>query len=180
MTNPLTVKLSLGGLLLAFCYPFMKRHTHLPQVVLGAAFAWSIPMAYAAQTGELSRHMWLVYLAVVLWTVAYDTFYAMVDRDDDIKIGVKSTAILFGEQDRLITGVLQLLTLYALVLVGERFNLGTVYYLGLATAAGLFMYQQWLIRFRNREACFKAFLNNNWVGMAIFIGIAADYGIAVQ
>lgn len=174
-TDPFTIKLSVGGLILAFCYPFMKRHTHLPQVVLGAAFAWGIPMAYAAEAGELHQGMWLIYLAVVLWTVAYDTFYAMVDRDDDLKVGVKSTAILFGEQDRLMTGVLQIMTLYALMLVGSRFELGTFYYLGLATAAGLFVYQQWLIRFRAREACFKAFLNNNWVGVAVFAGIVMDY-----
>ncbi len=177
MTDPLTIKLSVGGLVLAFCYPFMKRHTHLPQVVLGAAFAWGIPMAYAAEAGELNRHMWVIYLAVVLWTVAYDTFYAMVDRDDDLKIGVKSTAILFGEQDRLFTGVLQLLTIYSLVLVGNRFELGALYYLGLAVASVLFAYQQWLIRFRARDACFKAFLNNNWVGVAIFVGILADYSL---
>lgn len=177
MTNPLTIKLSFGGLLLAFCYPFMKRHSHLPQVVLGAAFAWGIPMAYAAEAGELNQSMWLIYLAVVLWTVAYDTFYAMVDRDDDIKIGVKSTAILFGEQDRLMTGLLQALTIYALILVGNRFELGAFYYLGLAVAAGLFIYQQWLIRFRARAACFKAFLNNNWVGAAIFVGLVADYAL---
>ncbi|WP_084128698.1 4-hydroxybenzoate octaprenyltransferase [Cellvibrio mixtus] len=177
MTDPLTIKLSVGGLILAFSYPFMKRHTHLPQVVLGAAFAWGIPMAYAAEAGELDRHMWLIYIAVVLWTVAYDTFYAMVDRDDDLKIGVKSTAVLFGEQDRVITGLLQFLTLWALVLVGKHFGLGTFYYLGLVVAAGLFVYQQWLIRFRAREACFKAFLNNNWVGMAVFMGVAVDYAI---
>jgi 4-hydroxybenzoate polyprenyltransferase len=174
-TDPLTIKLSVGGLLLAFCYPFMKRHTHLPQVVLGAAFAWGIPMAYAAEAGELHQGMWLIYISVVLWTVAYDTFYAMVDRDDDLKIGVKSTAILFGEQDRLMTGVLQIMALYSLVLVGNRFELGTVYYFGLAAAAGLFIYQQWLIRFRARDACFKAFLNNNWVGVAVFAGIVMDY-----
>jgi len=176
-TDPLTIKLSVGGLILAFCYPFMKRHTHLPQVVLGAAFAWGIPMAYAAEAGELHQGMWLIYLAVVLWTVAYDTFYAMVDRDDDLKIGVKSTAILFGEQDRLMTGVLQIMTLYSLMLVGNRFELGTFYYLGLVAAAGLFAYQQWLIRFRARAACFKAFLNNNWVGVVIFAGIVADYAL---
>lgn len=176
-TDPFTIKLSVGGLILAFCYPFMKRHTHLPQVVLGAAFAWGIPMAYAAEAGELHEGMWLIYVAVVLWTVAYDTFYAMVDREDDLKIGVKSTAILFGEQDRLMTGVLQIMTLYALMLVGNRFELGTFYYLGLAAAAGLFVYQQWLIRFRARSACFKAFLNNNWVGAVIFAGIVADYAL---
>ncbi len=176
-TDPFTIKLSVGGLVLAFCYPFMKRHTHLPQVVLGAAFAWGIPMAYAAEAGKLPQEVWLIYLAVVLWTVAYDTFYAMVDRDDDLKIGVKSTAILFGEQDRLMTGILQAMTIYALILVGNRFELGTFYYLGLAAAAGLFIYQQWLIRFRARAACFQAFLNNNWVGVAVFAGIAADYAL---
>jgi 4-hydroxybenzoate polyprenyltransferase len=174
LTNPLTIQLSVGGVLLAFCYPFMKRYTHLPQVVLGAAFAWAIPMAFAAQSGALGVEVWLLYTAVVLWTVVYDTFYAMVDRDDDLRIGVKSTAILFGEQDRLMTGVLQALTLYALVMVGSRFELGTFYYLSLGVAAALFAYQQYLIRFRQREACFKAFMNNNWVGLAIFIGVVAD------
>ncbi len=177
LTDPLTIKLSVGGLLLAFCYPFMKRHTHLPQVVLGAAFAWGVPMAYAAQTGALDKNMWLIYLAVVIWTVVYDTFYAMVDRDDDIKIGVKSTAILFGDQDRVITGALQILTLYALYLVGQAFTLGWVFYLSLGVVAGLFGYQQWLIRFRERSACFKAFLNNNWVGAAVFVGIALDFAL---
>lgn len=176
-TNMLTIQLSVGGLLLAFCYPFMKRYTHLPQVVLGAAFAWGIPMAYAAETGTIPHNIWLVYLAVVLWTLVYDTFYAMVDRDDDLKIGVKSTAILFGEQDRFITGILQLLTLYTLYLVGSRFELGTYYQVSLGVAALFFAYQQWLIRYRAREACFKAFLNNNWVGMTIFIGIAADLAL---
>ena len=174
LTNPLTIQLSVGGVLLAFCYPFMKRYTHLPQVVLGAAFAWAIPMAFAAQSGALGVEVWLLYTAVVLWTVVYDTFYAMVDRDDDLRIGVKSTAILFGEQDRLMTGVLQALTLYALVMVGSRFELGTFYYISLGAAAALFAYQQYLIRFRQREACFKAFMNNNWVGLAVFIGVVAD------
>ncbi|MET0356752.1 MAG: 4-hydroxybenzoate octaprenyltransferase [Cellvibrio sp.] len=177
LTDPLTIKLSVGGLLLAFSYPFMKRYTHLPQVVLGAAFAWGIPMAYAAQTGVLDKNMWLIYLTVVLWTVVYDTFYAMVDRDDDLKIGVKSTAILFGDQDRLITGLLQLTVLYSLILVGKAYALGWIFYLSLALAAGLFGYQQWLIRFRERQACFKAFLNNNWVGAVVFVGIAADLAL---
>jgi len=177
LTDPLTIKLSVGGLLLAFSYPFMKRHTHLPQVVLGAAFAWGVPMAYAAQTGALDKNMWLIYFAVVIWTVVYDTFYAMVDRDDDLKIGVKSTAILFGDQDRVITGALQLLTLYALYLVAQAFTLGWIFYLSLVVVAGLFGYQQWLIRFRERTACFKAFLNNNWVGAAVFAGIALDFAL---
>ena len=174
LTDPLTIKLSVGGLVLAASYPFMKRYTHLPQVVLGAAFAWGIPMAYAAQAGALKQDMWLIYLAVVLWTVVYDTFYAMVDRADDLKIGVKSTAILFGDQDRFITGALQLMTLYSLVLIGQRFGLGFYYNLSLVVVIALFGYQQWLIRFREPGACFKAFLNNNWVGMAVFIGIAVD------
>jgi 4-hydroxybenzoate polyprenyltransferase len=177
MTDPLTIKLSVGGLLLAFSYPFMKRHTHLPQVVLGAAFAWGVPMAYAAQAGALDKNMWLIYFAVVIWTVVYDTFYAMVDRDDDLKIGVKSTAILFGDQDRVITGALQLLTLYALYLVAQAFTLGWIFYLSLVVVAGLFGYQQWLIRFRERTACFKAFLNNNWVGATVFVGIALDFAL---
>ncbi|HWV15282.1 MAG TPA: 4-hydroxybenzoate octaprenyltransferase [Cellvibrio sp.] len=174
-TDALTIKLSLGGLVLAFIYPFMKRHTHLPQVVLGAAFAWSIPMAFAAQAGQLTPAAGLLYLSVVLWTVVYDTFYAMVDRDDDIKIGVKSTAILFAEQDRFITAALQVMTLCALLLVGQHFNLGLYYYLSLVVVAGLFYYQQILIREREPAACFKAFLNNNWVGAAVFAGIVADF-----
>ena len=178
LTDAFTVKLSVGGLFLAFCYPFMKRHTHLPQVVLGAAFAWGIPMAYAAEAGALPKEIWLVYLAVVLWTLVYDTFYAMVDRDDDVKIGVKSTAILFGDQDRFITGVLQLMTLYTFYLIGDRFALGHYYHASLVVTAGLFGYQQWLIRLRARAACFKAFLHNNWVGLTLFVGIAADYALA--
>jgi 4-hydroxybenzoate polyprenyltransferase len=174
-TSPLVIQLSLGGLALAVCYPFMKRYTHLPQLFLGAAFAWSLPMAFTAEAGLLDERIWLVYLAVVLWTVTYDTFYAMVDRDYDLKIGVKSTAILFGEQDRFIAAILQLMTLGALVLVGERFSLSYYYYGSLGITAALFAYQQYLIRFRTREGCFKAFLNNNWVGMVIFIGIASHF-----
>lgn len=174
LTNPLTIQLSVGGLLLAATYPFMKRYTYLPQVVLGAAFAWSIPMAFAAESNTIKPEAWLIYLAVVLWTVVYDTFYAMVDRDDDKKIGVKSTAILFGEQDKVITGFLQILTIYCLVLIGQRFELSTPYYISLAVASGLFIYQQWLIRFRDPTACFKAFLNNHWVGLVVFLGILAD------
>jgi len=174
-TNKLTILLSFGGVALAFCYPFVKRYSHLPQVVLGAAFSWGIPMAYAAQRNSLSGDIWLLYTTTLLWIVVYDTFYAMVDRDDDLKIGVKSTAILFGEQDRLITAVLQVMVLAGLILVGQRFGLGFWYELSLVVAAGLFLYQQWLIRQRQREECFKAFLNNNWVGMAIFVGLVLDY-----
>jgi 4-hydroxybenzoate polyprenyltransferase len=173
-TDPFTIKLSVGGLVLAVIYPFMKRYTHLPQVFLGAAFAWSIPMAFAAQTGTVTKDIWLLYLAVVLWTITYDTFYAMVDRLDDLKIGVKSTAILFGDQDRMITAVLHIMTLGALLLVGQSFKMGLYYYASLGLVAALFCYQQWLIRFREPEACFRAFVNNNWVGMAVFIGILVD------
>jgi 4-hydroxybenzoate polyprenyltransferase len=174
LTNPLTIKLSFGGLLLAFCYPFAKRYTHLPQIVLGAAFSWAIPMAFAAETGELPPQVWLLFIANLLWTVVYDTFYAMVDRPDDLKIGIKSTAILFGQNDRMITAVLQGMTLFALILAGQRFELGTFYFLSLVGVAGLFAWQQFLIRDRQRENCFRAFLNNNWVGMVIFVGILLD------
>ena len=153
----------------------MKRHTHLPQLVLGAAFSWGIPMAFAAVRGELPAMLWLVFVANLLWTVAYDTEYAMVDREDDIKIGIKSTAILFGEMDRGIVAVLQALTALALLLVGMRFELGLYFYLGLLLAAGLFVYQQHLIRERQPEACFKAFLNNNWAGAAIFGGLLLEF-----
>ncbi|MCR6650332.1 MAG: 4-hydroxybenzoate octaprenyltransferase [Cellvibrionaceae bacterium] len=179
-TNSLTIKLSFAGLVLAVCYPFMKRYTHLPQIVLGAAFAWSIPMAFAAQAGELPQASWLVYTAVLLWTVCYDTFYAMVDREDDLRVGVKSTAVLFGDMDRVMTGALQVLTLVTLVMVGKRFELNWFYYLSLAVAAGLFGYQQYLIRNRERNACFAAFLNNNWVGMVIFIGIVGHYALSPE
>ncbi len=177
-TNRLTVMLSLGALALAACYPFMKRYTHLPQVVLGAAFSWSIPMAFAAQTGEVHPHSWLIYTAVVVWTVVYDTFYAMVDRDDDLKVGIKSTAILFAEQDRAITASLQVIVLITLLMMGQRFELGASYNASLLAVAGLFIYQQYLIRERDKAACFKAFLNNNWVGFAVFVGIVADYSFA--
>ncbi len=174
-TNTLTIYLAFGGLALAATYPFMKRHTYLPQVVLGAAFAWSVPMAYTAETGELHKQVWLLYLITVLWTVAYDTMYAMVDRDDDIKIGVKSTAILFGKADRLVIAGLQLLVIVALCMVGVQADLGSFFFLSVVVAATLFVYQQHLIRNRERDACFKAFLNNHWVGLAIFVGVFLEY-----
>lgn len=177
-TNGLTILLSFGAVALAACYPFMKRYTHLPQLVLGAAFAWGIPMAFAAQTDSLPPALWLMYMAVLLWTVTYDTFYAMVDRDDDLKIGVKSTAILFGDDDKTITAMLQLCVLVILVLVGVQFSLSFIYYAGLMAAAGLFVYQQQLIKYRDRDQCFKAFLNNNWVGAVIFVGIVCHYLLA--
>lgn len=175
MTNRLTMLLSLGAVALAVIYPFMKRYTHLPQVFLGAAFAWSVPMAFAAQKGSLDPAIWLVYTTVVLWTVTYDTFYAMTDREDDLAAGVKSTAILFGDMDRIITGTLQVMTLVSLLLIKSRFELGDVYLASLIVVATLFAYQQYLISARDPQRCFQAFLHNNWVGMAVFVGIAGDY-----
>ena len=175
LTNRLTILLSLVAVALAAIYPFMKRYTHLPQVVLGAAFGWSIPMAFAAQLGEVPRTAWLVFAANLLWTIAYDTFYAMVDRDDDLKIGVKSTAILFGDDDRMITASLQALTLLALIFIGAQFKLAYWFYVSLIGVSALFIYQQWLIRERRRDLCFKAFLDNNRVGALIFAGIFLHY-----
>ena len=174
-TNTLTIYLSGGALLLAASYPFMKRYTYYPQAVLGAAFGWGIPMAFAAETGEIPRVAWLLFGANVVWTIAYDTLYAMVDRDDDIKMGVKSTAILFAEADKMIVGMLQGLTLFILWLLVQHAQLGFAYYVGLLVAAGLFGYQQYIVRDRERDACFRAFLNNNWVGAAIFAGIALSF-----
>nr|WP_200896191.1 4-hydroxybenzoate octaprenyltransferase [Photobacterium halotolerans] len=171
--NTLTIQLSVVGLLLAAAYPFMKRYTHLPQLVLGMAFGWAIPMAYAAQSGGLPPVAWLLFIANILWTIAYDTQYAMVDRDDDLKIGIKSTAILFGRNDKRMIGLLQLGTLGLLILVGMQTGLSQVYYWSLLGAAALFVYQQMLIRGREREPCFKAFLNNNYVGMLVWLGMAA-------
>ena len=175
LLNWQTVLLSVVGLLLAFCYPFMKRFTHWPQVVLGAAFSWSMPMAYMAVTETLPAQIWWLYGANLCWTVAYDTMYAMVDRDDDIKIGVKSTAILFGQLDKLAVLLLQMITLAILWGVGLSLDLSVIYDLSLTLAAVLFGYQQWLIRDRERNSCFKAFLHNNYVGMIIFVGIVGHY-----
>ncbi|GAB5453082.1 MAG: 4-hydroxybenzoate octaprenyltransferase [Halioglobus sp.] len=175
MTNRLTVQLSVIALLLACTYPFMKRYTHLPQVVLGAAFSFSIPMAFTAARGELPAALWLLYLGNLLWTVAYDTQYAMVDREDDLKIGVKSTAVLVGRYDRLFIAVLQVSALVLLALAGQAFNLEWVYYLGLIGAAAIFVYHQYLIRDRDPALCFKAFLNNSNAGAVIFVGIALHY-----
>ncbi len=174
-TNQKTILLSFAALALAGCYPFMKRYTYFPQLVLGAAFAWSIPMAFAAQRDELPPSLWLLYIAVLLWTMAYDTFYAMVDREDDVKIGVKSTAILFGDDDRIITGILQASVIVVLLLTGGQFKLGHWYYIGVLAAALLFIYQQHLIRHRQHDNCFKAFLNNHWVGAVVFVGIFLHY-----
>jgi 4-hydroxybenzoate polyprenyltransferase len=175
LMNSLTIWLSLVGALLAVTYPFMKRYTHLPQVYLGAAFGWAVPMAFAAQTGEVPRVGWLLFVATILWATAYDTMYGMVDREDDLKIGVKSTAILFGDSDRLIIAIIQVVLLLALVLAGQAAGLGVYYYFGLLLATTLLVYQQYLIRERRPAACFKAFLNNNWFGAAVFGGIVLDH-----
>ncbi|MBU2477539.1 MAG: 4-hydroxybenzoate octaprenyltransferase, partial [Gammaproteobacteria bacterium] len=162
--NRLTLYLSFGALLLAALYPFTKRYTYLPQLVLGAAFGWAIPMAFAAVQDQVPKIAWLLFVVNILWATAYDTFYAMVDRDDDVKIGVKSTAILFGSADRLVIGVLQILVLVGLILIGRMAGLGLYFYLGLLIAAGLALYQQYLARNRDKSGCFQAFLNNNWFG----------------
>lgn len=175
MTNRMTILMSFGALALAFVYPFMKRYTHLPQLVLGAAFGWAIPMAFTAIQEQIPLTAWLLYAAKLLWTVAYDTQYAMVDRDDDLKIGVKSTAVLFGRCDKLIVGLLQLAALGLLVWVGVLEPLGLWYYLGLVAALGFFIYQQWLIRHRERMPCFRAFLNNHYAELAVLIAIILDY-----
>ena len=172
--NPLTVQLAFGGAAFAVVYPFTKRWTHLPQVVLGAAFAWAVPMVYAASVDWVPREAWVLYIATLFWTTAYDTEYAMVDRADDLRIGVKSTAILFGDLDRLAIGVLQVAFLLALGLIGREASLGPAFFGGLWAAAGFLAWQQWLIRRREPEACFEAFLNNNYVGLAVFAGIALD------
>ncbi|KHS99346.1 4-hydroxybenzoate polyprenyltransferase [Pectobacterium brasiliense] len=169
--NKMTIWLSVAGLVLAWVYPFMKRVSHLPQFVLGAAFGWSIPMAYAAVSESLPASCWMMFVAYICWTVAYDTQYAMVDRDDDLKIGVKSTAILFGRFDNIIIGLLQFSMLALLLALGITTGLGMPYTISLLVAAGMFVYQQILTAGRERDACFKAFHNNKYVGMAIFIGL---------
>lgn len=171
-TNLYTALLSVGGVILAFIYPFMKRYTHLPQLFLGAAFSWAIPMAFGAVRQEVPLEAWLLFAANVAWTVAYDTQYAMVDRDDDVKIGIKSTAVLFGRADKLMIGVLQLTTLALMAWVGALLALGGFFWLGLAAMAAIFVYQQWLIQDRSRERCFRAFLNNHWAGLVAFAGLA--------
>lgn len=173
--NTMTILLSVAALALAWVYPFMKRYTHLPQVVLGAAFGWSIPMAFAAVSESLPLSCWLMFLANILWAVAYDTQYAMVDRDDDLKIGIKSTAILFGRQDKLIIGILQVAVLALMVAIGRLNELNWEFYWSVLVAGLLFAYQQKLIAKRERDACFKAFMNNNYVGLVLFLGLAMSY-----
>lgn len=168
--NRLAQALALGGAVVATVYPFLKRWTHLPQAALGVAFSWGIPMAFAAVNGSVSGAAWLLFAASLVWIVAYDTIYAMVDRDDDLRIGIKSTAILFGRADRLIVAGLQLVALALLLGLGAVLALGPAYDLALVVIGGLFVYQQWLIRRRERQPCFRAFGNNVWVGFTLFAG----------
>jgi len=174
--DALTVKLAFIGAALTVSYPFLKRLFPLPQLYLGLSFGgFSVPMAFAAQRGTLPRVAWVLYLAAVLWAVLYDTIYAMVDREDDLKIGVKSSAILFADLDRFLIGVMQLMMLYALVLVGRSMEYARWYYAGVGAAALLFLWQQWLIRRREPAGCLRAFVNNQYVGLVIFVGILLQY-----
>ena len=175
LLNFYTIMLSFIAAFLAASYPFMKRYTQLPQAYLGIAFGWAVPMSFSAQTNSIPAVAWVMYLAVVLWALVYDTMYAMVDKDDDLKIGVKSTAILFGAYDRHIMAILQLIILALLIAVGQMQQLSWPYYVGVLVAAGFSVYQQKLIFHREKVLCFKAFLNNNWFGMAVFVGLAIAY-----
>lgn len=170
-TNILTLKLSLIAVLLATLYPFTKRWTNLPQLVLGAAFGMSVPMAFSAQTGVVPLTAWLVFIATLVWTLIYDTFYAMADRDEDLKIGVKSTAILFAKYDQIIITLLQILLIIVLILIGNVFDLGLIYDFSLVIISFFMIYHQFLLKKRQKEEYFKAFLNNNFIGMTAFLGI---------
>ncbi|MBK8284357.1 MAG: 4-hydroxybenzoate octaprenyltransferase [Ahniella sp.] len=180
LTNTLTIQLAFVGAGLAIIYPFMKRYTHMPQLWLGAAFGWSVPMAFAAEAGTLDRVAWMLFLANVLWSTAYDTIYAMVDREDDIKAGARSTAILFGDLDLIAIGIIHGTFLLCMLLVGQRLNLEWPYGLGLLAAIGVIAWQHWLIRNRDREQCFRAFRQSHWVGAALFAGMAAAFSISLS
>lgn len=175
LCNSLTITLAFVAVGLAIIYPFMKRFTYLPQLGLSAAFTWGVPMAFAAETGAVSLSAWFLFFTGMVWPVIYDTMYAMVDREDDLKVGIKSTAILFDQMDKCVVALLQLLFVMMLVIVGLMFRLNRYYYVSLIFVSLLFIYQQWLIKDRDPEKCFSAFLNNNWVGFAIFVGILSSY-----
>jgi len=175
MLNRPAQLLAVGAALLTIVYPFIKRFVSVPQLFLGAAFGWAGPMAFAAQTGTATQLAWLLFGTALIWAIIYDTFYAMVDREDDIRVGVKSTAVLFGDLDLFVIGALQILMLVALVLVGDMADLGPWYALGVVIAAGLMVYHQWLARRRQPQACFAAFLHNHFIGMVVFIGILLHY-----
>jgi len=176
-TNVLTLMLAVIAAAIAAVYPFMKRITYLPQLVLGLAFSCGIPMAFAASTDSVPKLAWLLVVANMVWTVAYDTEYAMVDRDDDLRLGLKSSAILFADMDKFMIGVLQALFLFIMALAGRTIEASSPYYFGMAVAAGLIIYQQFLIKDRGREGCFAAFLNNHWVGLALFTGIVLHFAL---
>jgi 4-hydroxybenzoate polyprenyltransferase len=170
-----TLKLAFVGAALTVSYPFLKRFFPLPQFYLGLAFGWAVPMAYMAAAGSLPRVAWVLFVTAVLWACIYDTIYAMVDRDDDLKIGVKSSAILFADMDKLIVGIMQAMMLFSLILVGRTMKFGNWYMAGVAAAAVFFLYQQWLIRNRDPSRCFRAFTNNQYVGLSVFVGILLEY-----
>ena len=173
--NPFTLRLACVGAALTVSYPLMKRFFALPQLYLALAFSWGVPMAFAALLGRLPRVAWVMFVATIIWVTIYDTLYAMVDREDDLKVGVNSSAIVFADMDRLIVGALQLTMLVALALMGRTLLFGNAYLAALGVAAVFFIYQQWLIRARDPDACLRAFLNNHYVGMSIFIGILLEY-----
>jgi 4-hydroxybenzoate polyprenyltransferase len=173
--NTLTIMLSFVGVILAIIYPFLKRVTHLPQLGLGLAFSWGVPMAFAAQTGQINRAAWFLFITAVVWPLIYDTIYAMVDREDDIRVGVKSTAVLLNAMDTLVLGLLQVLFVMMLFIVGLLYQLALPYYLSIFVTMIFFTYQQWLMKNRSPDQCWRAFLNNNWVGLVIFIGIVLSY-----
>ena len=175
-----TTLLACAGVLIALIYPFMKRYTHLPQLFLGIAFAWGVPMVFTAVLGTTTKTTWLLFLAALVWPVAYDTMYAMVDREDDLKVGVKSTAILFGDADVFIVGCLQACVIVIYLLVGQQLELGAYYYFGVLVAACLAAYQIYVIRNREPEKCFAAFLQNNWLGLAVFLGVVAHYALGAE
>jgi 4-hydroxybenzoate polyprenyltransferase len=176
-TNIFTVYMSVFAVIIAMIYPFMKRYTYLPQAFLGVAFSWGIPMTFTAVNNEIANVAWLLLIANLLWVVAYDTEYAMVDRDDDIRLGIKSTAILFADLDKPMIAILQISFLVTLLLIPRSVELSVYYYFGICGAAGLFIYQHYLIWNRSREGCFEAFLNNHWVGLSIFLGIVVHYAL---
>lgn len=178
LLNTLTIWLSFVAVALAGIYPFMKRYTYMPQIFLGLAFGWGVPMAFAAETGAIPTVAWLLLAATVVWATAYDTIYAMIDRKDDLKIGVRSTAILFGTADKVIIGILQALVVFILFLVGQRLSLGGYYQIALVVGALLMVYQQYLIRHRDAAGCMAAFKNNHWFGLVVFLGVVAHYAQA--
>lgn len=177
LLNTYTILLSFGGVFLAASYPFMKRYTQLPQAYLGIAFGWAVPMSFAAQSNEIPLVAWLLYLATALWALVYDTMYAMVDKEDDLKIGIKSTAILFGDKEREIMAVLQIIIMLLMIQIGRLQNLSWIYYVSLVCASLFFVYQQKLIFHRDKQSCFKAFLNSNWFGLTIFVGLVLEFAL---